>query len=238
MTPRVSLVVLAYNEADNLEPAVRELHGGLSRLTDPVGSDPEPWHEIVIVDDGSRDGTGALADRLAGDLRGLRVIHHDANQGLGGGYRTGFAEAQREYITFFPADGQFPASILQLYYPLMTDHDLVLGYLPGRDPSWAGRMLSGAERFLYRMFFGYIPRFQGIFMLRRSLLPGLGLESSGRGWGIVMEMMLKVHRRGFRVISVPIDVRPRRSGQSKVRNLRTVWINLKQSFAVRRAVRQ
>ena len=79
---------------------------------------------------GLQDGTGALADRLAKDVAGVRAVHHVPNQGLGGVYRTGFKEARQDFLTFFPADGQFAPEILARFVPLMADHDLVLGYLP------------------------------------------------------------------------------------------------------------
>jgi glycosyltransferase involved in cell wall biosynthesis len=237
MTPRLTVVVMAFNEAENLDPVVRDIHASLSGLTDPPGRTPGPRHELLIVDDGSKDGTGPLADRLAGELPGVRVIHHGRNRGLGGVYRTGFAEAAGDLLTFFPADGQFSPSILKTFFPLMADQDLVLGYLPGRDPSILAKVLSGLERFLYRLLFGYMPRFQGVFMLRRGVLPALSLESDGYGWGVVTEMMIKVHRRGFRVLSVPIGALPRRSGQSKVRNARTIWVNLKQALVLSRTLR-
>jgi glycosyltransferase involved in cell wall biosynthesis len=218
---------MAFNEAANLEAVVRELEAVLRGLPDP---------ELVIVDDGSRDGTGALADRLAGELPVVRVVHHDVNRGLGGVYRTGFEQATRDLVSFFPADGQFPATILQAFHPLMAEHDLVLGYLPGRRGSALARGLSAAEKVLYRLLFGRMPRYQGVFMVRRTVLRSLTLETTGRGWGVVMEMVLKIFRGPYRVTSVPTTLRPRMSGESKVNNVRTIWVNLKQALALRRTL--
>jgi hypothetical protein len=164
------------------------------------------------------------------------VIHHPANRGLGGVYRTGFAEAARDLVSFFPADGQFPATILETFHPLMAEHDLVLGYLPRRDSSPLAKGLSAAEKVLYRFLFGPMPRYQGVFMVRRSVLRALTLETDGRGWGVVMEMVLRICRGPYRVVSVPTTLRPRMSGHSKVNNLRTIWTNLKQALALRRTL--
>ena len=240
MTLRVSVVVAAFNEVANLEPVVRELHAALLALPAPPGPDASFAHELLIIDDGSSDGTGALADRLAAELPGIRVIHFGVNRGLGAVYRTGFAEARRDLLIFYPADGQFESSILHDFYPRMADHDLVLGYLPRRDKSTLAKILSGLERFLYRILFGYMPRFQGLMMLRRAVLADLDLDlqSRDRSWVVVMEMILQVHRRGYRVISVPTTVKPRLSGESKVNNLRNIWINLVQTAALRRTFRR
>jgi glycosyltransferase involved in cell wall biosynthesis len=229
MTESVSVIVMAYNEAANLEPVVRELLDALATL-------PPADHEVVIVDDGSADGTGALADRLA-ELPRVRVVHHPENRGLGGVYRTGFEAGRRDLLTFFPADGQFPAAIIRTFHPLMKSHDLVLGYLPNRGGALLARGLSAAEKLLYRALFGPMPRYQGVFMLRRSVLAAIPLETTGRGWGVVMEMVLRVARGGHRVTSVATTLRPRRSGRSKVNNPRTVLVNLQQAFALRRRLR-
>jgi len=229
--PSLTVVVMAYDEAENIEAVVRELHGVMSRLP---GSRAD---ELLIVDDGSRDGTGAVADRLATQLDGVRVVHHQVNRGLGGVYRTGFQEAARDLVTFFPADGQFPASIIEAFYPLMDQQDLVLGYLPRRASSPLAKGLSAAEKVLYRLLFGPMPRYQGVFMVRRKVLQGLTLRTTGRGWGVVMEMVLRIFRGPYSVTSVPTELRPRMSGQSKVNNLRTVWINLKQALVLRRTLR-
>jgi glycosyltransferase involved in cell wall biosynthesis len=222
----VSVVVMAYNERDSLEAVLAEIHGALQDLRRPF--------EVLIVDDGSGDGTGELADRLAASRPFVRVVHHPVNGGLGAVYRTGFAEARGEYLTFFPADGQFPASILGDFVPLMTDSDLVLGYLPDRRGSLVGRVLSVVERVTYAVLFGSFPRFQGVMMLRRAILDRMTLASSGRGWAVVMELILRASRMGLRMRSVPTAFRPRMAGASKVQNLRTVSSNLRQVLELRR----
>jgi glycosyltransferase involved in cell wall biosynthesis len=224
----VSVIVMTYNEAGSLEGVVQEIATTLAAIGRP--------HEIVIIDDGSSDGSGIVAARLAESLLPVRVVTHDVNRGLGGVYRTGFVSAQLELVTFFPADGQFPAEILRQYVPLMANHDLVLGYIEqGPDTLWADA-LARAERLLYRLLFGKLPRFQGVFMIRHTVLERMRLRSQGRGWAVVMEMIIRVARGRYRVQSVPIALRPRQSGRSKVRNLRTIVSNLVQVLQLARHV--
>jgi dolichol-phosphate mannosyltransferase len=220
----VTVVVMAFDEAASLEVVVHEIRSAL----DAVGGSAE----ILIVDDGSSDGTGPIADRLASEGLGVRVVHHGVNKGLGGVYRTGFAEARGELLTFFPADGQFPGSILAAFVPAMEGHDMVLGYVERRD-ALLGRLLSAAERTLYRLLLGPLPRFQGVFMVRSRMLRSLSLRSEGRGWAIVMELVVRAARAGWRIESRPTALRARRSGTSKVQNARTVWANLRQVLALR-----
>jgi glycosyltransferase involved in cell wall biosynthesis len=215
---------MAFDEVESLEPMVREVRATLDRLGAPA--------EILIVDDGSTDGTAVLADRMASEVAGARVIHHPQNRGLGGVYRTGFAEARGDLLTFFPADGQFPASIVEAFVPAMEGRDLVVGHVARRD-AMIGRLLSAAERAVYRVLFGPLPRFQGIFMVRRNALRQLPLRSEGRGWVIVMEMLVRGVRAGWSIEGRLTELRPRRRGTSKVQNARTVWANLRQVLALR-----
>ncbi len=157
-------------------------------------------------------------------------------EGLGGVYTTGFTHAQGDFVTFFAADGQLPATIIKQFIPLMDNADMVLGYLPNRNSSLLAKSLSKAERVLYRLLFGPLPNFQGALMFRRTLLNELELKSTGRGWAVVMELIIRASRAGYRLVSVPTEMRPRISGKSKVNNLPTICANLKQLFALRRYI--
>lgn len=224
--PSISVIIMAFNEVKSLEAVVRETNSALTELGIS--------YEIVIVDDGSSDGTEKIADRLAAQLDEVRVIHHKMNQGLGAVYRTGFSQALGEFVTFFPADGQFPATIIARFAPLMKNSDMVLGYVQHQQRSLLARGLSMVERVLYRLLFGPLPKFQGILMFRRNLLDEIELKSTGRGWAVLMEFIIRVFRGGYRITSVPTEIRPRMSGVSKVKNISTIWANLKQMIVLTR----
>ena len=230
--PDLSVVLMAYDEVACFDTTAAELLAALRQLGKSF--------ELVVVDDGSRDGTGAAADALATANPEVRVLHHPVNLGLGGVYRTGFETARGDLVTFFPADGQFPASILADFVPQMAGLDLVLGVIPERKRPLPGRVLSFVERAAYRMLLGPMPPFQGVFMVRRELLARLPLRSRGRGWAVVMEMVLGARDAQARIESVPTPFRPRLSGASKVNNPRTILANLGQllGLAAARALRR
>lgn len=225
-SPAISIVVMAYNEAGNLEAVAKEIHAVLMSLNRPF--------ELLIVDDGSTDATGAAADSLSASLASTRVIHHPANQGLGGVYRTGFTQASGDFISFFPADGQFPATIIAQFLQAIAGADLVLGCLPNRRSSLLAKALSLAEKIVYGVLVGPLPKFQGVLMFRRELLQRFELKSKGRGWAVLMEFIIRSKRAGCRIVSVPTAMRPRMSGHSKVNNWRTIWANFTQVVGLRR----
>ena len=218
-------MVLAFNEERTLGLFVQEVIAVTRRL--------ERECEILVVDDGSTDRTGAIADQLAREIAGIRVIHHETNRGLGEGYRTGFANARGECITFLGGDGQFPAVIIPQFFRLMAETDMVLGYVPHRKGPLGALAFSFFERVLYQLLFGPLPRFQGVVMFKRRLLDKIPLKSTGRGWTVLMELIIRTSRGGDRILSVPTPMSPRMWGKSKVLNLSTVWSNLSQTLALR-----
>jgi dolichol-phosphate mannosyltransferase len=220
----VSIVVMAYNEAASVSGVLEEIEATMRGSTHA--------YEVIVVDDGSSDETGDLADEAARRLPCVVVLHHSTNRGIGEVYRSGFQAATGTYLTFLPADGQFPASIVTDFLPLMSNADLVLGYLPGIRRSPLASLLSWSERALYRAMFGRLPRFQGIMMFRRAMLEELGVKLGGRGWGVLMDIIVRAKRRRMRIVSVPTSLRPRFDGKSKVNNLRSIGANLEQAIAL------
>jgi dolichol-phosphate mannosyltransferase len=225
VTVDVSVIIMAYNERQSVRSVLEEL--------DQEMADSGYRHEIVVVNDGSTDGTGDEALAYAKGRSHVRVLSHPTNRGIGEVYRTGFAAATGAYISFLPADGQFPARIIREFVPLMSTHDLVLGYLPNRRSSTIAKLLSRVERLLYRTLFGPLPAFQGILMFKRGALESLRVHVGGRGWQMLMDLIVRARRAGYRVVSVPNELRPRMAGTSKVTNLRHVWANLKQAMLLR-----
>jgi glycosyltransferase involved in cell wall biosynthesis len=214
----ISVIVPVYNERASIEMVVRE---ALATL-DETGQKGE----ILVIDDGSTDGTGNIADRVAEEHDRVTVIHHQVNRGLGEVYRTAFGKISGDYVTILAGDGEVPACTIQTFLPHIGDVDMVLGflpsgkYLPNGKPDLRSRLLSGTERALYRAAFGTFPKFQGTLMFRRSLLEKVPLSSTGRGWMIMSELLIRASRAGYRMVSIPIEMRPRIAGRSKVKNLR------------------
>jgi len=101
----LSVVIMVFNEVSTIQEAILKVNGAFDEIS---GN-----NEIVVIDDGSDDGTTELIDEVIRDLNYARVINFPENRGLGAVYKTGLKEAHGEYITFFPADNQFSPSIIK-----------------------------------------------------------------------------------------------------------------------------
>ncbi|GAH12092.1 unnamed protein product, partial [marine sediment metagenome] len=95
----ISVVIMAFNERETLEQVVTDIDSHLKQLFSNK-------YEILIIDDGSTDGTEKIADNLQMKYPVVSAIHHKKNEGLGGVYRTAFSKAKNDFITFYPADSQ------------------------------------------------------------------------------------------------------------------------------------
>src|SRR5262245_44108308 len=117
----LSLVLPAFNEADNIERVVRACAAYLEQA--PIA------YDLIVVDDGSADGTDRVLTGLAASLPGLRTLSHEHNRGYGAALRTGFAAASKAFVVYMDSDGQFDIRDLDRLLPLVTDcRHIVTGY--------------------------------------------------------------------------------------------------------------
>lgn len=207
MSPAVSLVIPAFNEAENLDEAVAQASAGLASVGE--------W-EIVIVDDGSADDTGAIAERLADGQR-IRVVRHAENRGKGAALRTGVAAARAPIVGFTDADLPFDMEALGRAYRRLveTDADLVAGFRTNRERySLRRRIYSGTYNALVRALLG-VPLDDVGFalkMMRREVFERANLQSDG-GFADV-ELIARAHRAGARIERVGVAFSPRERGTS------------------------
>jgi dolichol-phosphate mannosyltransferase len=229
LVPGVWLILPTYNEADNLEPLVRALLPGLEGTGLP--------HTILVVDDGSPDGTGDIADRLAAELPHVRVLHRARKQGLGRAYLAGFEMALgagADLVMEMDADfSHDPADVPRLIAAAGAA-DLVLGsrYVPGGGvANWglARRLVSRGGSAYARLVLGIPVRdlTGGFKCFNRRVLEALDLSGvHANGYGFQIELTYKAVRAGYSVTEVPIVFRQRRTGVSKMTPpiaLEAVW---------------
>jgi dolichol-phosphate mannosyltransferase len=215
----VWVVVPTYNECENLAGLV----GAVRAELDPVAPD----HTILIVDDSSPDGTGELADRLAGADSHVRVLHRPAKQGLGPAYIAAFRyalDAGAELVVEMDADFSHDPSYLPRLLDAALDADLVLGsrYVEGGGVRNWGRMrriVSRGGSWYARAMLGISVRdlTGGFKVFRRRVLEAVDLDGiRSQGYAFQVELTYRALQLGFRVVEVPITFTERRAGQSKM----------------------
>ena len=204
--PELSYFFPAHNEAENLRGLVDEALATLPGLADTF--------EIVIVDDGSRDETPAIADELAGANPQVRVVHHATNLGYGAAIRSGFAAARHATIAFTDGDRQFRiADLGRLIERLESgDVDAVVGYRIRRADPLARTLYARLYRLANRVFFGLRVRDVDCAckLFTRSSLEGVNVESGGAF--LSAELLVKFRARGRRLAEVGVPHHPRTAG--------------------------
>jgi len=215
------LILPTYNEAENLE-AIVEVAGTVLARASPDG------HHVLIVDDGSPDGTGEIADRLAARHAWVSVLHRAEKNGIGPAYLAGFRRALDEGAGFvMEMDSDFshdPADLARLLAAVHEGADLALGsrYVPGGGVSDWGllrRLVSEGGSTYARWVLGLkIKDLTGGFKcFRREVLEAIHFDGvRSRGYAFQVELTYRAVRAGFRVVEVPIIFRDREHGTSKM----------------------
>ncbi len=212
--PSISAVLPAYNEEENVEKAVRDT---LAALEMYAGD-----HEVIVVDDGSRDGTSAVVTALQSELPQLRLVRHPVNRGYGGALRSGFAAATKELIFLNASDNQFDPQELRNLLPLIEDADIVNPYRANRQDPFVRRLNAFAWNALIRLLFGYVARDIdcGFKLLRRDVLDHVTLTSNGAM--LDTELLVGAKMRGFRIVETPVTHKPRVAGSQTGAKLRVI----------------
>jgi len=209
----LSVIVFAYNERENVAAVLGELRGWLEAN--------EPWAEIVVVDDGSSDGTADAARAALEGARGI-VVRHGFNRGIGAALKTGVRQARGGWITFMPADGQIePRAIGTLREAAEhTGADVVLSVYDHRDDGVSRKILSWGVRALITVVHGVRLRSDGPYLFRRGLF--IPEELPPDTFFLNFEFPIRALAAGLPVATVTIACRQRLAGRSKSTGLRRV----------------
>jgi dolichol-phosphate mannosyltransferase len=210
------VIIPTYNEIENIRRIV------------PQVLEQDPRIDVLVVDDGSPDGTGAAGDELAQASPRVHVLHREKKQGLGTAYRTGFRWAlDRDYEYVFEMDCDFshdPKHLPQ-FLAAVEGADLVLGsrYLRGRVTvvNWPmPRLLLSYGANIYARIVTGLRLFDatgGFKCFRRRVLEAIDLEAVGsNGYAFQIEMSFRAARKGFRIVEIPIVFVDRTDGKSKM----------------------
>jgi glycosyltransferase involved in cell wall biosynthesis len=204
----ISVFFPVYNDALSIGKLVDDVKGVLRRRFND-------W-EIILVNDGSADGSGQVVDELAASDPRVRAVHHDRNRGYGRVVRTAFAHCTKDLIFHTDGDGQFDPRELDLLLDHMDDADVVHGFKIRRSDHVVRRIEGRLYHAIVRMFFGVNLRDVDceFRLFRRYVIEDITpLLCSG---GVIgTEILAKVHERGYRVAQVPVHHYPRPHGRSQ-----------------------
>jgi glycosyltransferase involved in cell wall biosynthesis len=202
----LSVFLPAHNEEGNIERVV----GGFSAELPAVADS----YEIIVVDDGSRDRTGEIADRIASADAHIQVVHHPVNLGYGGAVISGIRAASKPYVLLCDGDGQFDPADIRRFAERIKDYDVVVGRRARRADHLMRRINGKAWTVFIRMLFGLnVTDIDcGFKLFRRETVDGIELHS--RGAMITTELLANLAGRGARVCEVEVTHLPRVAGES------------------------
>lgn len=206
----ISIVLPARNEVANIGAAVEKCLAVAQGLS--------PRHEVIVVDDGSTDGTGPAVEALARvNYPRVRLVTHEVNLGYGAALRTGFKHSRYGLVFFTDSDNQFDVSELEYFMPMMADHDMVTGFRVYRYDPVLRCILSWFYNRLVGVMFGLRIRDVdcAFKLMRRELVQKVTIECDN--FFVNTELLAKARRWNFRIAEKGVRHYPRTAGETSVR---------------------
>jgi glycosyltransferase involved in cell wall biosynthesis len=226
----LSVFFPCYNEEANVERTTREALAAAAAISDDF--------EVIIINDGSVDQTGAIAERLAGEDPRVRVVHHRPNRGYGGALQSGFWAATREWVFYSDGDGQFDFREIPRLIALLDRYDIVSGYRIRRQDSLLRRVNAWGWKWVVRLALGLKLRdVDCAFKLYpRRLFDEIPMLSTGAL--IDAEILARAARRGYRIGEVGVNHYPRTAGRQTGANPKVIARALIELLRLRREIRR
>jgi len=222
---KISIIIPALNEEENLEKAVRDL---CSALKSEISGDG--W-EVLIFDDGSTDKTGEIADNLAVSNAHIKVVHNGKNMGLGYNFRKGVELARGEYVTWFPGDGENEVGSTIVTLKHIGDADIIIPYTSNMEVrTFKRRIVSRIYTGLVNFFFGLNLRYyNGLSVYKKDLL--MKVPAWGNSFAFAVEILVPLLKSGVSFIEVPIKIKLTiKTSALKLKNIFKVGLALSSLF--------
>ena len=222
--PGISVFLPSHNEEANVERVVRGYLEALPPLADN--------YEVIVVDDGSGDRTGPIADALARENPHVKVVHHEHNRGYGGAVISGIRAATQPYVVLADGDGQFDAKEVARLTEFVPEYDVVAGKRIRRADPLMRRINGKAWTTLVRIVLGIgISDIDcGFKLFKREFLEGMELRAHGAM--ISTELMARVAGRGAKVKEVGVTHLPRQAGEQSGANLKVIARAFRELFTL------
>lgn len=219
----VTLFYPMYNELRSVEPMTRKAIRVIGEAADEF--------EILIIDDGSSDGSEKLADELAQADPHVRVIHHQGNKGYGQALRTGFASATKDLVIYTDCDEPFDLNLIPEALARLEGYDMLVGYRLNRWEGWRRFAYSKVYNFLVKVLFGVHARDINFSfkIIRRDALRKLHLAAGSVF--IDGELLAEAARHGVTITQMPVQYLPRKHGASHFDSIRAATYTFEEIWA-------
>jgi len=222
----ISIILPAYNEEKNIGPAIDDISNFLNEI--------KKSFEIIIVDDGSRDGTAEVLNEYK-KRNNIVVVSHPKNLGYGAALRSGFAKADGDLIFFTDSDRQFDIHDIRLFLEKIKDYDFIVGYRENRKDSFWRTLYASFFRIISHVFLGVnVKDVNCAFKIfKADTVKSLPLFSSGAL--INLEIFVQAKKKKHKFIELPVEHFPRQYGKQTggspkilfkaLSSLFSLWIN-------------
>jgi glycosyltransferase involved in cell wall biosynthesis len=213
--PSLSIVIPAYREAENILSTLENVTRALSPLAIP--------HEILVVDDGSDDGTGTIVAEQLPRLPAVRLLANTRNMGFGWSYRRGVDAAACDHIVMVHGDNAWGAETLRNFFSHLGEADVIVGYTRDmwRSRSWQRTIVSKSFTHLVNLITRRrLQYYNGLQIHQAAVLRNLRIES--RGYGFQAEVLVKALHAGATYREIPMDLIERAHGESQAFRLKNV----------------
>jgi len=226
----ISVFLPCYNEQENV---ARTVNGAIEVLS-KIGAD----FEIIIVNDGSSDSTGCIADEIAQRQTSVKVVHHPTNLGYGEALKSGFKAAEKELVFYTDGDGQFDIAELPPLLPLMESCDIVSCYRLNRQDNLLRKINGWGWTKLVGLLFGLrIKDIDCAFKLyKREIFDKISLVSTGAL--IDTEVLARAVCRGYKITQQGVHHYPRAAGEQTGANIKVILRAFKELFRLYRQIRK
>jgi dolichol-phosphate mannosyltransferase len=211
--PSLSVIIPAFNEAENILGTLENVTGALA----PLAID----HEILVIDDGSRDETSARVNANAARFPAVRLLVNERNMGFGWTYRRGVDAASRSHIVMVHGDNAWGSETLRDLFSHLGQADVVIGYTRHmwRTRSFTRTLVSKTFTLLVNLITRRgLHYYNGLQIHPAAILKGMRIESSG--FGFQPEVLVKSLRQTRTFVEVPMDLIEREQGESKAFRLK------------------
>jgi len=215
MQYKISVIMPGLNEEENVSEAVENVVKSFNQL-DVSG-------EIVVINDGSTDRTGEIAEDLIRKYPFIQLINHDKPKGVGASYWEGVWKSRGEIVTMIPGDAENDAYEILRYLPIMDHVDIVIPFIlnPGVR-SWKRRIISKFYKGIINLSFGMLLNYMnGSVMYRKCVLKNITLKSSG--FFYQTELLIKSIKNGYLYAEVPSALQKRLTGESKALTFKSLF---------------